>query len=359
MPAIRLTDLSVSKLNAEKQTRFTDVNLPGFGVLVGKRRKTFFVMNGKERTLRTLGPYPALSLQNARRAALAIIDGTDTIQAAQRPEERIDEYVHQLQATPKWKYEQARILKRYLLPKCSDLTTITKKDILSITDALRETPSEMLHCHRALKAFFSYCTHRDYVPSSPLQALPMPASQKSRERTLTDDELRRVWNASKQMGQFGQVIRLAVLTGQRKGQLAKFKPEWIDLHRAGIPAVFFPASAMKAARDHVTPVTPTALKLFQSLKVDFVAWGKLKSRLDTLANVSGYTIHDLRRDWATRAASIGIEPHLIQRVLAHSPGSISGVTAIYDRYRYISEIALAYRKYEVRLAEILGEPLHS
>jgi hypothetical protein len=73
VPVIRFTDLSISKLKADKQQRFLDSALPGFGILVGKRRKTFFlVTDSKRRTFQTLGQYPAISLQEARRSALLI-----------------------------------------------------------------------------------------------------------------------------------------------------------------------------------------------------------------------------------------------------------------------------------------------
>jgi hypothetical protein len=205
VPVIRFTDLSISKLKAERQTRYMDTSLPGFGILVGKTRRTFFVFtDSKKRTLRTLGRYPAMRLQDARRRAVAIIDGTERIQAAQSPSDRIAEYIAQLQATSRWKYEQHRLLCRYLLPNATDLATITKKDILRITDGIKHARSEQLHCHRALKAFFSWRAARDYITTYPMQGLPAPSTQNSRDRVLAPDELKRVWMASKQLGQLSQ-----------------------------------------------------------------------------------------------------------------------------------------------------------
>jgi hypothetical protein len=99
MPVIPFTDLSLSKLAAEKQTRYLCAGLPGFGILVGRRKKTFFVMHGKERRIETLGKYPAITLRAARLKAVTIIDGTAGIVAAQDPEERIAEYVKGLMGT--------------------------------------------------------------------------------------------------------------------------------------------------------------------------------------------------------------------------------------------------------------------
>jgi hypothetical protein len=178
VPVIRFADLSLSKLKADRQTRYMDASLPGFGILVGKTRRTFFVVtDSKKRRLRTLGKYPATRLQDARRRAVSIIDGTEHIQAAQSPSDRIDEYIAQLQATPRWKYEQHRLLRRYLLPNTTDLSTITKKEILRITDGI-EARSEQLHCHRALKAFLNWCAGRDYITAHPMQGLPAPSAQR-------------------------------------------------------------------------------------------------------------------------------------------------------------------------------------
>ena len=76
MPVIRFTELSLENLKSEKQTRFFDSALANFGIVCGKRRKTFFVVTGEERRLKTLVRFPTLTLKAARREALAILDGT-------------------------------------------------------------------------------------------------------------------------------------------------------------------------------------------------------------------------------------------------------------------------------------------
>jgi len=79
LPQIRFTDLAIDKLKTDKQTRFWDSGLPTFGILVGKRAKTWICMRGADRKLITLGRYPAVSLKSARQAALRIIDATDVV----------------------------------------------------------------------------------------------------------------------------------------------------------------------------------------------------------------------------------------------------------------------------------------
>src|SRR5437867_5657851 len=189
MPVIRLTELALDKLKSKgTQTRFYDSALANFGVLVGKKRKTFFVMTGTERKFAAIGKYPSLSLKAARGKALSIMDGTFALQAAQDPETRISEYVRQLQASQRHKYEQERLLRAHLLPKTSNLATLTKKDVLAITDCLASSPSSQLHCHRAIKAFLNWGAERDYITTNPMNGISSPGSDRSRDRLLSTEE---------------------------------------------------------------------------------------------------------------------------------------------------------------------------
>lgn len=351
MRRIPFTDVKLRALKPSPQyVTYWDKALPSFGIRVGILGKTFVVVRGKARKRISIGKFPRIGLSEARRAALAILDGTSTIPAVQDSKTRISAYVDQLQATPRWQYEQKRLLNRYLLPKSTDLTTVTKQDILAITDSLAKKPSEQLHCHRAMKAFFNYCVARDYLTASPLEGLPLPSEQKTRDRVLTPDELKRIWHGSKDLGQFGIVIRLSILTGQRKGQIAQFQQEWRQ-HDLAI----FPASAMKGAREHILPLTPITMELFKKLKVDFKNWGIPKTNIDAVSKVTSWTIHDLRRTFATLMAELQIAPHIIERILHHASGEISGVSAIYNRHKYIPEMRAALEKYEAYLVSVIGQ----
>ena len=72
---IRLTDLSIKQMpyTAAGQKKIRDDYLPGFGVIVGKANKTFFVMYGKERRTKTLGKWPSVSLKDARQMAKKLL----------------------------------------------------------------------------------------------------------------------------------------------------------------------------------------------------------------------------------------------------------------------------------------------
>jgi integrase len=64
---------------------------------------------------------------------------------------------------------------------------------------------------------------------------------------------------------------------------------------------------------------------------------------------------DLRRTFATNLAQLGVAPHVIERLLNHVTGQISGVAAIYNRAKYFDEMAQAMQQWEARLVEILND----
>jgi integrase len=347
MRRIVFTDLALQKLKPTPgYITYWDKALPSFGIRVGLLGKTFVLVRGKNRKRVSLGKYPKISLQDARRKAIAIIDGTDAILASQDPKSRIEEYVKQLDGTERHKYEQKRLLDRHLLSRTTNLAAVTKQDILVITDALSKSPSSQLHCHRAMKAFFNWCLARDYVTAHPMNGLPLPTSQKSRDRVLTNEELRRVWDASHNFCQFGIVIRLCILTLQRKGQFENFKREWMQKD-----VVVFPPTAMKGARTFVLPLTPNSRELFETLNVDFKNWGIPKAELDRASGVKDWTIHDLRRSGRSKLSEWKCcITEISERLLAHKVGT--EVQEIYDHWTYLPEKREALEKYEQHLADI-------
>jgi integrase len=65
--------------------------------------------------------------------------------------------------------------------------------------------------------------------------------------------------------------------------------------------------------------------------------GKAKYRVERAVNAFDWRVHDLRRTAASGMARLGILPHVIEKVLNHKSGMISGVAAVYNRYAYLAE----------------------
>lgn len=352
MPVLKFTELSLQSLKAEKQTRYIDSALSGFGIIVGKRRKTFFVMHGQDRRIKTLGQYPKVALKAARQAALAIIDGVDTIGTSQNPEKRLVEYLRQMDASPRYKYEQERLLRRYLLSKTSDLTEVTKAQVLKATDALSGKPSEQLHAFRAIRAFLNWLARRDYIKTNPIANLEAPGSDKARDNVLTDAQLKEAWHKAEHLGAHGHVIRLCMLLGTRKGETSTIQPEWVTEN------LQLPPEVTKNRRTHLLPLsqctTSHARALANGPKPNWNSWNRIKNN----AGLTWLRLHDLRRTLSTTLAMLGTPPHIIERILNHvSNGEITPLAQIYNRYKYLPEIREALKLYEKHLEKIIGEPL--
>ena len=69
----------------------------------------------------------------------------------------------------------------------------------------------------------------------------------------------------------------------------------------------------------------------------FQGYSKAKKRLDLASGVSGWTLHDLRRTVVSGMASIGVAPHVADKILNHQSGTISGVAAVYQRHEFLNE----------------------
>jgi integrase len=70
---------------------------------------------------------------------------------------------------------------------------------------------------------------------------------------------------------------------------------------------------------------------------------------DVLCPIAPWALHNLRRTFATGLAELSVAPHVIERLLNHAGGTISGVAAIYNRFKYQDEMREAIKLWEARL----------
>ena len=157
--------------------------------------------------------------------------------------------------------------------------------------------------------------------------------KKSRDRILTDDEIRALWSVTGESS-FGRLVRFGLLTAQRRDKLADMK--WSDLdgnvwkirtdprEKGNAGELVLPDLAM----DVLGPrgegfVFPTQ----QGNK--HTAWGDYKDRLDKRSGVTGWRLHDLRRTARSLMSRARVQPHIAELTLGHVQ---QGVEAIYDRH---------------------------
>ncbi len=386
-----LTDVALRKLPppASGSREVWDGRLPGFGVRVSAGGTKSFILlyraNGRPRRL-TLGRYPVLSLAEARKAAqealTSIAKGDDP--AAEKKKagkthnplafetfavEFIEKY-----AKPKnkdWR-ETHRLLKREF--SCNwagrDIRDITKSDITVVIDKIvaRGSPGAANHALAAIRRLFNWAVERGALELSPVQGLKPPTRTNARDRVLSDDELGAVWNAAGDEGYpFGGIVRLLILTGQRRGEVAGMR--WCDLDTKAL-TWNLPAALNKSGRMHVLPLTSTAVTMIDALpRMDEAlvfpsraaastnpvsGLGKVKVRIDAACEIENWRLHDLRRTVATGMARLKVPPHVIEKVLNHSSGTFAGVAGVYNRFGYIDEMREALEVWDRHLTGLLA-----
>ena len=377
-----LTDLAIRKVAADPQRRIElwDARLPGFGVRIFPSGAKSFVLVYRHRGISrrlTLGRFPIMSLAEARDAAMQAlkqIDAGDDPQAKLEHEVEPERYnfeaavrsfvrLHcQRHNRPTTIRDTERILNNRFVSRWAkrDIRDIKRTDILKVLDDCVDAglPSAANHALAAIRRFFNWCVERGMLDFSPCQGVKKPAQDKARERVLDATELARIWRAADLVGYpFGPVVKLLLLTAQRRGEVAGMQWPHLDLtaHLWTLPA-----EITKNGRQHLVPIAPTTAQLLLALprfpgnfvfpsrgqNPAFANFTIGKRKLDVFAQVTDWTLHDLRRSAATHMARLGTAPHVIERLLNHVSGTFGGVAGVYNRFQYLDEMRAALARWE-------------
>lgn len=233
---------------------------------------------------------------------------------------------------------------------------IRRRDVIAVIDEcrLRGTGIVANRVLSALGRFFAWCCARDILAASPTNGLRKPVAEAARERVLTDAELVAIWLATANRSPFGDLVRLLILTGQRRAEVAGMSWPEIDLVAC---TWTLPGPRTKNGRPHVVPLSAPAVDLLEDApryeggdflfglggETGYSGFSRSKARLDakikksTGGELAKWTLHDLRRTVATRMADLGVMPHVIEAVLNHVSGSKAGVAGTYNRSLYEPE----------------------
>jgi integrase len=161
-------------------------------------------------------------------------------------------------------------------------------------------------------------------------------------------------------------VQLLLLTGQRRVEIGSLRWSYIDETERTIT---LPGTLTKNHREHTFPFGGMAAGILASVprmgdtlfparghdEVPFSGWSKSKPKLDRLCGAEHWTLHDLRRTFATQLAGLGVAPHVIERLLNHASGRISGVAAVYNRYAYLTEMREAVSRFETKLEKLVAD----
>jgi integrase len=403
----RLNDRRIAALPVptaeERQRDYWDESQRGFGVRVSYGGKRAFVVRyrvvGRLRRL-TLGPYPDLSLAEARRKARLVLGdvarGTDPAEEKQVQREGLrfkdlaKDYLEIAEKRHRRWTEEKRIIEKDLLPTLSWrlLSDIKRREVRELVDGIARKRNAPIMANRTLallSRMFNFALDREWIDASPAVRIKEPGQERSRERVLSDIELRLLWerlvaiaatneghdeNSDKGAAVVtpatAEAFQVQLLTAQRPGEVWSMRWSDLDLESAWW---VIPASVAKNGQPHRVPLLPEAigiLKTRQQRSGDgsrFVfenrsGAGSIAHRAKKAASILSRSLdfafraHDLRRTVATRMAETGVSRDHIARVLNHVEGG-PAATRVYDRYSYDAEKRAALERWSRRLAAIL------
>jgi integrase len=323
-------------------TYYWDKHLPAFGIRVTKSKKVFTVIRGKKRERITIGEYPALSLKAARREAMGLLAKpgrtTDTIGVKDALDTFIALHCAKLKGGPQMEWT----LRKHLTTDIS-LHRIDRAYVQTLLDGLQDAPGAANHLFQYFRTFMFWCVKRGHLEHYPLTGMSLPHKPGSRTRVLTDDELKAVWNASGD-DTFGRTVKLLILTGCRRSEIQ-------NLILEGDTAIL-PAKHSKNGVEHAFPLPSMAVPLMGEL--NFNGWSKAKARLDKHSGIKSWTLHDLRRTYATLHARIGTPIHITEKLLNHTSGTFGGIVSTYNKYSYLDEQRKAVDNYQRWLRQLLS-----
>ena len=239
---------------------------------------------------------------------------------------------------------------------------IQKRDIIAELDKIVDRGGRGITANRTLAAIRRLCNwavERDIISSSPCAGIRPQVEEAKRDRLLSDDEIRWLWDASNEIGQpFGSAAKLLLLTGQRRGEVSEMTNREID-HNKHLWTI--PKERSKNNETHEVPLSDSALALIDSMKrisssagylfttngdSPVSGWSKAKRQLDALMSETArkqgkqlppWRIHDLRRTAASGMARIGVQLPVIEKVLNHTSGSFGGIVGVYQRHDFAAE----------------------
>lgn len=399
MPKMKMTELAIRNLKStDRQVEYFDQNFsPGVSGSLGLRvsrggRKSWFIayrLRDDARQVKqkyTFDGYPDVSLKGARKQAgvlLAQIHSGANPKAEQQARRQaltfrelcdlyLEKHAYKKKAASSAKGDRQAI-DRDLVPVWGKMKAgdIKKRDVISLIDDIGNRAPVMANRTLALVSkIFNFAIDRDILDRNPAVRVKRVVVERPRERVLTEDEIRILWEIFDGLGTNGRrvlsplmsaMMKVRLFTAQRHAEVSRMR--WQDIHDDmwEIPAEF-----TKNNNSHRVPLTKPVLDILSSLP-QASEWvfpsprnsatyisnvHKALNRLRKESGIDDFTLHDFRRTAASFMARSSVPRFEIARVLNHADSSVTG---IYDRYGYDREKRRALEKWADRLQRITAD----
>jgi integrase len=391
LEAMKLTQRKIELLecpDGRRDMMVFDDEQTGLGVRVtASGRRTFlaqYTFNGTKRRV-PLGPCSAISLNKTRGAVRVILGdvakGTDPASERKRAvserkqkaaadaftlEVLLSQWQHLHLAGKRRRYEAEAVRAlRFAFSKHLSLPAadLQRGAVVQVIDALARAGHTAIAGRTAAygRAAYHWAAKRGSLGVNPFSDLPLAPTAK-RDRVLSDAEVAAIWRATEEPGAFASIVRMLILTGQRREEVAGISRGEIsdDLSTWTIPA-----NRAKNSMMHVVPLSAQARALlsdagpidgksliFPGLRGSFNGFGKAKAHLDNVSGVADWRLHDLRRTVATGLQRLGVPLEVTEAILNHVSGNRAGIVGIFQRHDYEAEKRDALAKWGAYVAAI-------
>jgi integrase len=364
------------------RTIYWDTTMPGFGLMVTRNGARSYVVQYRahSRSRRLTLDAGALSLDAARREARKhlgeVAKGGDPLTERRRESAAASDtlravaeaYFRREGKRIRTMDERRRTLERLVFPSLGarSIDDIGRSDIVRLLDNIEDNSGPVM-ADRTLaylrKVMNWHATRSDTFRSPIVRGMSRTKpAERARDRILTDDEICRLWQATKaHPGPFSSLVRFLLLSGCRRGEALFMTRDELNGRDWLIPA-----ARHKSKREFLLPLSKAAAGVLAAMPVIGPADGylftlngrspigaesKAKARLDKASGVTGWTLHDLRRSARSLMSRAGVPTDHAERAIGHV---IPGVRQVYDRHSFKREKQAALEALAREIAAIVG-----
>jgi integrase len=361
---------------------FWDGDCPGLGIRALSSGRLSWIFQYRDQHGRTrrmaIGDVAVIGLDNARegarRIAANVVHGINpsverkSKRAARSVLEVIEAYLLQAEARlrPRSYKETERNLRKHAASLHHErIETVHRRDIAALLERISERSSPIVanRVRAALSAVWSWGLKTGRVDSDANPVMfTIHHPEKARERTLSDAELRAIWDATDNGDDYARIVRLCLLTGCRREEIAGLRWSEVMTDKIAIGS-----DRMKGKVAHEVPLLPMIAAVlperphnadrcvFGKRGTGFSGFSQSKEKLDNkLAamwlNTEPWRLHDLRRTFSTRLHDAGIDPIVIEALLAHKQ---QGVAAVYNRASFREAKVMALTRWHAIIKDMI------
>jgi integrase len=263
-------------------------------------------------------------------------------------------------------------VKRHLEDHCSPfkhrpIRSITQRDVASLYKKIAKDngPGAASHTWSTLRAFFHWAMRQGAVDNNVAALYDGGGVGEQRKRTLSDAEIAIVWKACN-ADQFGDIVKLLILTGARRDEVGHMPLSELDLESK---EWLLPPERSKNGSEHLFTLSDSAVDILTKAvetreafvfghgkERGFSGWSKAKKAFDKRIADAGqtvehFTLHDLRRTFASGLQRLKIEPHIVEACLNHTPPKLE---RNYQTYRYAAEKRAALARWATHVDAVVN-----